>query len=79
MDILTLEKAIRMYKQDPLGDLLGVTQGAVQQASGKNRNIFIVQDDDGYTAFEIKPAFRTNPNISEISQLISSGLQPEEA
>lgn len=79
MDILTLEKAVRIHKQDALADLLGVTQGAVQQANGKNRNIFIMQDDEGYTAFEIKPAFRTNPNINEVSQLINSGLQLEEA
>ena len=79
MEILTLEKAVRMHKQDALAELLGVTQGAVQQANGKSRNIFIMQGEDGYTAFEIKPAFRTNPNINDVSQLISSGLQLEEA
>jgi hypothetical protein len=79
MEILTLEKAVRVHKQDALAELLGVTQGAVQQANCKNRNIFIMQDGKDYTAFEIKPAFRTKPNIDDVSQLIGSGLQLEEA
>lgn len=79
MEILTLEKAVRMHKQDALAELLGVTQGAVQQANSKSRNVFIMRGEGGYTAFEIKPAFRTNPNINDVSQLISSGLQTEEA
>ena len=79
MEILTLEKAVQMHKQDALAELLGVTQGAVQQANGKSRNIFIMQDGKKYTAFEIKPAFRTKPNINDVSQLISNGLETEGA
>lgn len=71
MKIITLQKAINQRNQDGLARLLGVTQGAVWQASKNNRNIFIVNDNGVFSAFEVKPVFKTKPDIKQISKAIS--------
>ncbi len=71
MEIIPLSKAITLHSQDKLAELLNVTQGAIWQAKQQKRNIFIVQENNEFSAFEIKPAFKTQSNLKKIVSLIA--------
>lgn len=62
-------------QQGSLADKLGIHQTAVSKAKRENRNIFIVETDDGVSAFEIKPAFNTNPDLDKISDILLRQLE----
>ena len=60
--------------QTKIASRLGVTQGAISQATQNKRNIFVVEDDQGVSAFEVKPVFNTNPDLNKISNILLQQL-----
>ena len=62
MAIFQLNKTTQT-KQTKIASQLGVTQGAISQATQNKRNIFVVEDDQGISAYEEKPVFNTNPDL----------------
>ena len=61
--------------QTKIASQLGVTQGAISQATQNKRNIFVVEDDQGISAFEDKPVFNTNPDLNKISNILLQQLE----
>ena len=61
--------------QTKIASQLGVTQGAISQATQNKRNIFVVEDDQGISAFEVKPVFNTNPDLNKISNILLQQLE----
>ena len=61
--------------QTKIASRLGVTQGAISQATQNKRNIFVVEDDQGISAFEVKPVFNTNPDLNKISNILLQQLE----
>lgn len=72
MAIFQLNKAT----QTKIASRLGVTQGAISQATLNKRNIFIIEDEKGVSAVEIKSAFNTNPDLDKISGILLQQLDP---
>lgn len=75
MAVFELKQVMSSSRQSKIATQLGVTQGAISQANSKQRNIFIVENDDGVSAFEIKPVFNTNPNLELISDCLLKKLE----
>ena len=61
--------------QTKIASKLGVTQGAISQAKQNNRNIFVVEDNQGVSAFEVKAVFNTNPDLNKISNILLQQLE----
>lgn len=72
MNIMPLNQALKQHKQEEIAKLLGVTQGSIWQSTQTGRNVFIIQNDNVFSAFEIKPAFKTNPDLTGIIDLITT-------
>lgn len=71
MKINTLKQQVELTSQYRLAIDLGITAGAVGQALEKSRSIYIVTDDENkMTAFEIKPAFNTDPDMGKVNEII---------
>ena len=75
MAVFELKQVMSSSRQSKIATQLGVTQGAISQANSKQRNIFIVENDDGVSAFEIKSVFNTNPNLELISDCLLKKLE----
>ena len=75
MAVFELKQVMSSSRQSKIATQLGVTQGAISQANSKKRNIFIVENDDGVSAFEIKPVFNTSPNLELISDCLLKKLE----
>ena len=63
-------------QQSNLACKLGIHQTAVSKAKRENRNIFIVEDEQGVSAFELKPVFNTNPDLDKISGILLQQPDP---
>lgn len=70
MQINTLKNQAELTSQYRVAKDLGVTPPAIMQAINSGRNIFIVTEGDQVSAFEVKPAFNTDPDISAINNMI---------
>ena len=74
MAIFQLNKTTQTT-QTKIASQLGVTQGAISQATLNKRNIFVVEDEQGISAFELKPVFNTNPDLDKISGILLQQLE----
>lgn len=68
--IKTLKDYLQQATEYRLAADLNITAGAINQAVKKERNIYIVTDDNGISAFELKPAFNTDPDIAQIDKIV---------
>lgn len=76
MKITPLETVLTENKsQSRFADLVGVHQTAISKANRENRNIFVIEDEKGVSAFEIKPVFNTSPNLEIISDCLLKQLE----
>lgn len=76
MKITPLETVLTENKsQSRFADLVGVHQTAISKANRENRNIFVIEDEKGVSAFEIKAVFNTKPNLDIISDCLLKQLE----
>lgn len=74
MNIISLKDALKSSTQEQVASLLGVTQGAIWQATQNSREIFIVEDDGKHFAIEIKPALKTKADLKKIRSKVVGQL-----
>lgn len=73
MRIIPLNEALsEKGGQTHLASIVPAHQTAISKAHRAQRNIFIMEDNKGITAFEIKPVFNTNPDLSCVLNKILS-------
>lgn len=72
MKIVSLKEALKSSSQEHIASLLGVTQGAIWQATQSSRNIFIIEDNGSHSAIEVKSVFKTDADLKKIREKIVS-------
>ncbi len=70
MTISALEQMVEQHSQEVVASLLGTSQAAISLSLKNKRDIYVVRNRGSYSAFELRPVFNTNPDMTKIKKHI---------